>query len=169
MPLHPGFIDLCRRTQTLSHLLIGVARETDIVIAESTKEAFQLLAARAGVNILDVLEDEQDTGGEEAVAGDVDPFVGGGTLDGDVTPVHDALLARIKDHLEDALDDNGIVNAVDTVHGGFASRSEVNQAAHGSVLDGETGLVERTCQCMVSLTSRLNGVSRNIPHSRPET
>lgn len=117
-----------------------MSRKTDVVVSKSTEEALQRLASLTSVDVLDVLQDEEDTGRQETVAGHVDPLVGGGSLDGDVAPVHDALLARVEDHLEDALDDDGVVDGVDTVHGGLAAWGEVNQAAHGSVLDGQTGL-----------------------------
>jgi hypothetical protein len=97
------------------------------------------------VDVLDVLQDEQDTGGEETIASDIDPLVGGGTLDGNVTPVHDTLLTRVEDHLEDTLNDDSVVDAVDTVHGGLAAGGKVNQAAHGSVLDSKTGLMVHPC------------------------
>jgi hypothetical protein len=130
---------------TSGHLLVGVTRQANVVISESTQETLQLLASRTGVDVLDVLQDEQDTGGEETIASDIDPLVGGGTLDGNVTPVHDTLLTRVEDHLEDTLNDDSVVDAVDTVHGGLAAGGKVNQAAHGSVLDSKTGLMVHPC------------------------
>lgn len=115
-----------------------MARQAHIILAQDAEEAIDF--APSDVQVFDIQEDEQHPAREEAVAGDVDPAVGGGALDGDVASLHDALLARVEDHLEDALDDDGVVEAMHAVHRRHAAGGEVDHAADGAVFDSDAGL-----------------------------
>lgn len=117
-----------------------MARQANIILAQDAEKPIDLGAG--DIQVFDIEEDKQNPGGEEAVSGLVDPAVRGRTLNGDVATLHDALLARIKDHPEDSLDHDGVVEALNAVHGRHTAWSEIDHAANGSVFDGYARLYD---------------------------
>lgn len=57
----------------------------------------------------------------------------GRPLDGDIPAVHGARLARVEDHLDGALEDDTVVEALRAVHDALVARGEVDDAADGAV------------------------------------
>ena len=92
-----------------------MARQPNVIPPELTKISIHLFTS--DFQILDVLQDEQDAPGQVPVAGDVDPSVAGGPLDGNVAAVHCPFLARVENHPEAALDHDAVVDALDAVQG----------------------------------------------------
>ena len=91
-----------------------VARQANVVSSKRAEISSHFLAT--GVNILHILQDEQDARRKKSITRHVDPFVGRRTLDCDIPPMHISLLARVKNHLEDSLNHNGVVDTVHAVH-----------------------------------------------------
>jgi hypothetical protein len=92
-----------------------MARQPNVIPPELTEISIHFFTSN--FQILNVLQDEQDAPGQVSVAGHVDPPVAGGPLDRDVPAVHGALLARVENHPEAALDHDAVVDALDAVQG----------------------------------------------------
>lgn len=112
-----------------SLLVVPASRKPDGVPSGPTRLSCRLLA-----RLVDAERDDQDASGPESVSGHVDPLARGRLLDGDVAAAQGALLARVEDQSEDALDDDGAVETVDALHGRRGPGGEIHHPAPGSVL-----------------------------------
>jgi len=95
-----------------------------IVLGEGAQVTLHLLAIH--IHIVAVEQNKKHTTRESTIAGDVDPLVSSGPLNADVARTHDALLARVQDHLENTLNDNAVVETDSAVQRGLHARSKVD-------------------------------------------